>query len=210
MDLVQKARREQWFTGGCCVTCGKPREILTLRTCESCRKRNRDKVTRNRSNELCTCGNVLAVGYRQCSICLATHRRRKAQRVALGICIACKGTLDNPPAKLCSTCYKKAKTHIRSRRHAVIEHYGGQCSCCGERDFRFLEIDHIDNSGSLHRKLVHPSKMCKWLQEQNYPLGFQILCTSCNKAKGNKLTECPHQTSIRAMLQAVAKIPLTY
>lgn len=68
----------------------------------------------------------------------------------------------------------------------VFEHYGGKCSCCGESQFEFLSIDHINNNGSEHRKDIKKSgtHFYKWIIDNNYPDDLQILCLNCNLSKG--------------------------
>ena len=89
--------------------------------------------------------------------------------------------------------------HIILRKE-VITMYGGKCACCGETEYKFLAIDHINNDGASHRKLISNNKprwkiggakICRWLKKHNYPNGFQILCHNCNMAKGF-YGKCPH------------------
>ena len=82
------------------------------------------------------------------------------------------------------------------------------CNCCGENfHINFLAIDHIlgrkpmDSEKEL-TKLVYSSTMSeeslmKFIIENNYPKGFQILCHNCNFAKGMPINNntCPHETA---------------
>lgn len=81
-----------------------------------------------------------------------------------------------------------------SKRVEVITRYGGKCTCCGETEIKFLEIDHINNDGALHRKFIGSSRIVAWLKKENYPSGFQILCSNCNMAK-SRHGICPHKVS---------------
>jgi len=78
----------------------------------------------------------------------------------------------------------------------VFEKYGIngiKCACCGEIEFKFLCIDHIDGCGKEKRKIQGGGpKLYHWLKKNNYPKGFQILCHNCNMAKGF-YGECPHK-----------------
>ena len=91
---------------------------------------------------------------------------------------------------------KYRETHLvwyRKLREDAINHYGGKCQCCGEKRIQFLAIDHINNDGNEHRKLIGNNKRIeKWLKDNNYPEGFQILCHNCNMAK-SFYGKCPHQ-----------------
>lgn len=44
----------------------------------------------------------------------------------------------------------KRKTHW-TLKLKIITHYGGKCTCCEEKEIRFLCIDHINNDGKKHR-----------------------------------------------------------
>lgn len=79
----------------------------------------------------------------------------------------------------------------RRKRIETIARYGGKCECCAENDWGFLEFDHVNNDGSVHRKEVSSAKMVEWLISNNYPDSIQLLCSNCNKAKG-LYGSCPH------------------
>ncbi len=80
-------------------------------------------------------------------------------------------------------------------RNQVLDAYGSQCACCGEAEPLFLEIDHIDNNGSRHRKTIGTSAkaLVKWVIDHNYPKDFQILCSNCNQGKKRNGGICPHK-----------------
>lgn len=81
-----------------------------------------------------------------------------------------------------------------SLRLETIEAYGGACSCCGETQLAFLAIDHINEDGAEHRKLIGgSSSLCRWLKKHGFPKdGFQLLCHNCNMAK-SFYGGCPHR-----------------
>lgn len=77
-------------------------------------------------------------------------------------------------------------------KRTVFQAYGGPiCSCCGEKEFFFLSMDHIEGGGNKHRKSIGRARIYRWLKAQNYPSGFQVLCFNCNLAKGF-YGHCPH------------------
>jgi len=81
----------------------------------------------------------------------------------------------------------------RRRRAAVIQKYGGVCTCCGEDRLPFLALDHVDGGGSEHRREVgHGGPLMTWIISNNYPPVFQVLCHNCNISKG-LYGKCPHQ-----------------
>ena len=78
------------------------------------------------------------------------------------------------------------------------------CNCCGiNSHVDFLAIDHIrgrEDMGSEPElvKLGYSSKLVgtnlqKWIVDNNFPDGFQVLCQNCNFAKGMKKNnnKCP-------------------
>ena len=78
------------------------------------------------------------------------------------------------------------------------------CRCCGINvHVNFLAIDHIAGKKQMDSepelvKLGYSSTMQtntlqRWIIENKFPKGFQILCHNCNKAKANPINnnECP-------------------
>lgn len=60
------------------------------------------------------------------------------------------------------------------------------CIHCNETDPRVLCIDHINGGGGKHRKelkLTSSIKFYRWLQNHDYPDGYQTLCYNCNIRK---------------------------
>ena len=108
----------------------------------------------------------------------------------------------------------KQKEAIAKIRLKVLQYYSKRlsksdipcCRCCGENShIDFLNLDHIagkrqmDSEPELiklgYSSSMHVSKLQKWIIENNFPNGFQVLCSNCNFAKGfprNK-NKCPHQ-----------------
>jgi len=77
-------------------------------------------------------------------------------------------------------------------RERVFRRYGGErpaCSCCGESQDEFLTIDHIDGGGTKHRRSCRD--LYQWLEKNNFPDGFRVLCWNCNCSIGIK-GYCPH------------------
>jgi hypothetical protein len=97
--------------------------------------------------------------------------------------------------------YVKKKDAILSyhqrRRLLVLNQYGAQCTCCGEVENKFLSMDHIDGGGSQHRKALKRAgtRFYKWLVDEGFPKGYQVLCHNCNMAKGF-YGQCPHHREL--------------
>lgn len=85
-------------------------------------------------------------------------------------------------------------------RDAVYRGYGGyECRCCGEKEPKFLSVDHVENDGAKHRrenKLQTGEQLYRWLLRKGLPSGFQILCMNCQWGKRNNAGVCPHQNRV--------------
>ena len=83
---------------------------------------------------------------------------------------------------------------LKRLRLETLHAYGGECTCCGATYWNHLELDHIHGDGAEHRrqwlgdrKYGAQHAIFRWLRDHNYPKGdFQVLCRSCNFAKGNR------------------------
>ena len=92
---------------------------------------------------------------------------------------------------------KEKLADINSRgklRKDVLGNYSKgkiKCNCCGEKEIKFLALDHINNNGKQERKKWGSSLYAR-LRKLNYPKGYQVLCHNCNMAKAFYKI-CPHQ-----------------
>jgi hypothetical protein len=88
------------------------------------------------------------------------------------------------------------KIYRLEKRTKVIEHYGGKCECCGESNYEFMSIDHINGGGTKHREELgnkgRGHNFYSWLIQNNYPDDFRVMCHNCNTALG-LYGYCPHQ-----------------
>jgi len=90
------------------------------------------------------------------------------------------------------------KESNRRLTNEVIDSYGGKCACCGETRKEYLSIDHISGNGRKHKREIgaeDSKEFYRWLRQNNYPEGFQVLCFNCNCGKGN-YSVCPHDKEI--------------
>jgi hypothetical protein len=86
----------------------------------------------------------------------------------------------------------RRKITIRSHKLRIIAGYGGKCVCCGDKNFEFLTIDHINGDGKLHRLEVGQSSVYRDLIKRGYPKeNYRLLCMNCNFSMG-KYGYCPH------------------
>ena len=84
--------------------------------------------------------------------------------------------------------------HYYKLRQEVYEAYGGaKCACCGEDEFDFLTLDHINDNGAAERRRFGSNhRVMQVLRQQGYPPGYQVLCANCNMSK-MKHGECIHK-----------------
>jgi hypothetical protein len=87
---------------------------------------------------------------------------------------------------------ERHKSYIWRIKIEALNAYGGKCKCCGEKEPKFLAIDHIDGGGNEHRKTIKGTIIYLWLKQHSYPKGFQVLCHNCNMAKAF-WGVCPHK-----------------
>jgi len=95
--------------------------------------------------------------------------------------------------KLIEKSIKRSKKWSQKIKKEVLSHYSHKnypvCKKCGETDMRVLSIDHINGDGAKHRREIFGENkksgrhFYKWLQENDYPDGFQVLCMNCQWIK---------------------------
>ena len=94
----------------------------------------------------------------------------------------------------CSVCRKSKRDRWLQVKLDAFDAYGGRvCGCCGIDIVEFLTLDHMDGDGAAHRRKIGRNKIYFWVKENNYPVGFQVLCMNCNFAKGI-YGVCPHKS----------------
>ena len=100
--------------------------------------------------------------------------------------------IKNNKERYNEVCKLWSREYRKNIKKIVVDYYGGVCACCGEKDIRFLCVDHIHGGGNRHKKLLRRSDMPIYLRQENYPEGFQILCYNCNMGKSHYKV-CPHK-----------------
>ena len=110
------------------------------------------------------------------------------------------------------------KSLLKLKRE-VMDAYGGACACCGEAELVFLTIDHIEENGAEHRRKMAAesgaheysqagARTYRWLRNNGFPKGFQVLCANCNCGKHWNGGICPHQTTKEARSSSQVRGPL--
>lgn len=76
---------------------------------------------------------------------------------------------------------------VRNNRLKVLTHYGGnppKCVNCGYGNYDCLDIDHIGNNAKDSPKYKRSGHgLHNWIIQNDFPLGFQVLCKNCNWSK---------------------------
>jgi hypothetical protein len=163
---MSKISQDKYRQAGLCILCGgTPRENRA--TCQKCSDR-----------------------------CYRNHKASQIRRIAAGKCFVC-GSKYLVTKRHCKECaekhYARARKGYAKFRNEVFLAYGGyRCACCGEEEKAFLTIDHINGGGSKHRKEIGQSNFYRWLRDNGYPPGFQVLCMNCQWGKKN-CGICPHK-----------------
>jgi hypothetical protein len=107
-----------------------------------------------------------------------------------------------------------AKKYHRDLKAEMIEAYGGMCECCGETIKTFLTLDHINNDGAEHRKLLGINSKCSnsiWLdlKRKGWPKdNYRLLCFNCNSGRAKNVEGgyiCPHEEMVSGFLRLPPK-----
>ena len=87
----------------------------------------------------------------------------------------------------------KSAKNYKETKQQVFDYYGGKCECCGETNYKFLTLDHIEQ---WKRKLnkykgvyLYPT-----LIKRHFPKYIRLLCWNCNCSRQYNNGICPHKT----------------
>lgn len=180
---------------GICPSCGNPAQKNKV-NCESCAEKKRIASQQRRdlkkNNGICYhCDQPAESDRSYCVECLKRQKKERSVRKLKKQCRNC----GKPTGGLsrCTECRQTVKRHMEKLKDEVFNQYGGhKCACCGDEHKEFLTIDHIEGGGCKHRQEIGQSSTYRWLKQQEFPVGYQVLCWNCNIAKWRYGT-CPHQ-----------------
>lgn len=170
------------IANGLCRNCGQcpPRE--NRRTCAGCadviRVASKNRYLYQKKNKLCTyCGKRKSeYGKTRCKI----HRIERNAWI-----------LKNQ-VRFKNRRKEASKRLYEEKKKLVMNTYGNKCSCCGEKEPKFLSMDHVDNGGTEHRRRMS-GDIYRWLVKNNFPKNFRILCHNCNHGRYLNGGVCPHE-----------------
>ncbi len=206
----QKKLRQDRLKAGLCMACGQRPPDKDKTRCSTCRSKHRQNSKQRhddrRAAGLCYCGSLAVNGTATCE----THRTaaverqegREAANLLTGKCKQCGAVATGRYCDPCATVKSgNAKRHRQKLWKLVFCHYGEKCTCCGETEPLFLTIDHVNNDGAAHRRSMPDGRyatgerMYRWLRDNDFPAGFQVLCMNCNLGKQRNGGVCPHHRS---------------
>lgn len=85
-------------------------------------------------------------------------------------------------------------------RAEMIAAFGSYCTCCGEREPKFLELDHIASDGADHRRKIGRGAYRTYCvaKKDGWPKGqYRLLCSNCNQGRARNGGVCPHEEAHR-------------
>lgn len=93
---------------------------------------------------------------------------------------------DNP--LLVKAYQKKQNEKLKAQTMSNYSKGQPECARCGITDIDVLTIDHINGGGNKHRKQLGFGNGCglafyRWLRQNSFPEGYQVLCFNCNMKK---------------------------
>ena len=200
-----------------CYDCSQKAQAGMSR-CLRCLEAIKSRRTKRIDLGLCECcGQRAEVGRRKCRPHMDRDNRREAVKMNTrrksGLCVACgKRRISKGSVSRCRPCLdrtnnaerrwrperrKKSMNYRRRLRSTALQAYGGRCACCGEAERNFLCIDHVEDNGAVHRREIGGTgdRIYRWLRDNGYPDGFQLLCANCNMGKHLENGTCPHRKS---------------
>ena len=108
-----------------------------------------------------------------------------------------KAYKNNPKYKAYQSQYGKEnlavyRENAARRRREALTMLGGRCECCGESEYKFLAIDHINGLHHRDRTESGNALVNKVRKNPDAKKLYRILCHNCNSAIGF-YGSCPHK-----------------
>lgn len=218
----RERRREAREKGVCwwCHSPSIPGQTLCPQHQRRMNERKRACIDRKvEFGECLRCKHSVVPGRKHCLAHLEDNNQKRKRvvqtrrRLVPGLCSGCWCRKPDAGKRTCHGCLDKLRIRINSVKVEVFSHYGNVCHCCGERNLKFLTIDHINNDGSIHRKTLCKNprggsgfRLWKWIRDNSYPPGFRLLCWNCNCARAHNGGVCPHADDPTLLLAATGVV----
>ena len=189
--MSSKTQYEKRKAAGLCPTCGHRRDGDSI-LCGQCR------------GVIRACGRAKYAKWKAAGLCLGCGRPRK-KGVLCTKCHRLRSAYQRDWARkqVTKLGYRERKRVIHRRTYTklrvmVMAHYGNRCACCGETEYTFLTLDHVNNDGAAHRLVVNGAELARWTKKNGYPDTIQILCWNCQMGKQFRGV-CPHVASAHVL-----------
>lgn len=195
-SVSTRTLRQKRRSLGVCIVCGVEANGNTH--CHEHKEKYRimrqKRVNRRLAAGLCSkCEEPSVVGFTLCEYHRIyeskSHKTKRLKRLLNGLCTECAVPSKN---RMCIDCRANFNDKAYELKRMTLIKYGGMCACCGVKDIRLLTIDHINGGGNKHRRMLGHSKIYRWLKQNRYPDGYQVLCWNCNLGKHLNHGICPH------------------
>lgn len=113
---------------------------------------------------------------------LCVHCGKNPPDLGMISCINCNAKRNNQQKNWSKNNKDRTKLYYRRIKKKVLDKYGEKCNCCGESNFMFLTIDHINNDGNIDRfnSSVSSIGFYSKLLRENIREDLQVLCFNCN------------------------------
>lgn len=135
------------------------------------------------------------------------YKNRSMKDGRLGQCKVCKDAYDKDRQMTWGREKRlmNQKRYKQRERLKVIIALGEKCECCGETNYEFLQVDHINGGGRKHR-IATNQDVYRDIIKQGIPKDkFRILCANCNFSLG-MYGHCPHNNKEKSNeLKALAR-----
>jgi len=103
-----------------------------------------------------------------------------------------------------------AKAYQLKTKLEVLSHYSDgtpTCKHCGEKNIKFLCLDHVEGGGKEHKRQIGGSGgfVYLWARKNNYLPVFQVLCHNCNTRKGSSTIKSENKYHLNIKLEVLNK-----
>lgn len=191
----QREYRARCKAENTCQICGRPSDGKVH--CPGCRDKTKQEKAQRIAAGMCgSCGKrqIAPTSKGSCLHCLQYGKNCRKRYQADNKCAHCGKGIPEHGSVQCEDCLCKHREMIKAVRLECIAGYGGCCACCGTTVREFLQLDHVNNDGFLHRrnKEVKGTGIYFWAKKNNYPKTLQLLCANCHNAK-SWYGVCPHK-----------------
>lgn len=118
-------------------------------------------------------GLLISKGKLMCPVCSKSFYYSTSRHIYCSIpCRAIAFRLRNKKRLLL-----KERKRNRELRKLVIEKLGSKCVNCGERDYRVLQLNHINGGGRKDKAL---RTICREILDGKRDGDFDLRCANCN------------------------------